>query len=474
MKSIINKICTSEVTRHVLYIYAGSFVLLCLLIANPGYFSHDELQRFDFYVQHGLASYFRAMLNLNPGTSFATPMRPFAFFIQGLQNLFMHDYPVVVHLSSALVTATIAVLVYAVATAFGLARSTGLLAAFIFIFSPLSVQATGWSAALMDQWFVLWGLLCLLAVKVFLEQHRWLFITPVLISAFCLLALLSKETAIIWPGAMLILVIRDFKQLGNRRLWMAAAAWALPVLVYLGYRLLAIKASLATDASSPYSIGLHNVLQNMFVYFAFPFVPKLGELQTWVNVPDTILAASLLLHVFVIAALARLTSLRLAGLYVYGYFLFLLPVLLIPNMSSHYLFGSALVLAVALAYIVCNGGSWLYRIPGWLCIMLLAMHSLNFQQELYQDGTCMARLAASSESLLLSNGRPQHIQYRFELNSPAHVLLRYTNDRNQIGLNYPVRMTVLLDSNTPPDPSALQAYMNKECIAVQQQAASVR
>ena len=465
MKSMLSKIFSSATTRHVLWIYAASFAFLCLLIANPGYFSHDELQRFDFYVQHGLPAYFSAMLNLNPGSSFRTPMRPFAFMIQGFQNLFMHDYPVVVHMSAALVTATIAVLVYWLSIVFGLARRIALLAALLFMFSPLVVLATGWSAALMDQWFVLWGLLCLLAVKVFLTQQRFLFITPVLISAMTLLALLSKETAIVWPGALLLFVLIDFQQMRNRRLWIAAAAWSLPVLVYLGYRVLGIKASIALDSSLPYSISLHNVLQNMFVYFAFPFVPKLGELQNWVFVPNKILAVSLLLHVFVVGALARLASWRIAALYVYGYFLFLLPVLFIPQQSSHYLFGSALVLAVALAYLVLNSGKLLYQIPGWLCIVLLTLHSVKFQQDLYKDGTCMARLAASSESLFLSNGRPAHIQFRFELGAPAHVLLRYTTDRNQIGLNFPVRMSVLMDANGPSDPAALPAYMNHECIA---------
>ncbi len=465
MKSTLSKIFSSETTRHVLGIYAASFAFMCLLIANPGYFSHDELQRFDFYVQHGLPAYFSAMLNLNPGNSFATPMRPFSFMIQGLQNLFLHDYPVVVHLSAALVTATIAVLLYWLSAAFGLARKIALFAALLFMFSPLAVQATGWSAALMDQWFVLWGLLCLLAVKVFLTQQRFLFLTPVLIIALTLLALLSKETAIVWPGALLLFVLLDFKQLRNRRLWIAAAAWSLPVLVYLGYRVLGIKASMASDASSPYAISFHNVLQNMFVYFVFPFVPKLGELQNWVIVPTKVLALSMLLHVFVVGALARLASWRIAALYVYGYFLFLLPVLFIPNLSSHYLFGSALVLALALAYLVLNAGKLLYQIPACLCIVLLAWHCVKFQQELYEDGTCMARLAASSESLFLSHGRPAHIQFRFESGSPAHVLLRYTTDRNQIGLNFPVRMSVLLDASAASDAAALPAYMNHECIA---------
>ncbi len=465
MKSLISRFVSSATTVHVLGIYAASFALLSLLIANPGYFSHDELQRFDFYVQHGLATYFSQMLNLNPGSSFATPMRPLAFFIQGLQNLFIHDYPLAVHLSAALATATVAALLYALVIMFDLSRRTALLAALLFECSPLVVQATGWSAALMDQWYVLWGLGCLIAVKFFLTQQRFLYVTVVLISVLTLAALLSKETAIVWPGALALFVIMDYRQVYNRRLWIAAAAWSLPVIVYLAYRLLGIKASLATDASSPYSIGLHNVLQNLFIYFVFPMVPKLGELQNWIFVPNQILAVSVALHLFIVGTLARLASLRVAALYVYGYFLFLLPLLFIPNESSHYLFGSALVLSVALAWIVFNSGQLLYRIVGWCCILLLAVHSAFFQLELYQDGTCMSRLAASSESLYLSHGRPGHIQYRFDPQSKGHVLVRYTHDRNQIGLNYPVRMSVLLDANSPPDPAAVQAYMNTECIA---------
>jgi hypothetical protein len=449
--------------RCVALIYLCSFAFLFLLIANPGYFSHDELQRFDFFVQHGFAAYVEAHSQLHVGSGFGFPVRPFSFFVQGLQNFFLRDFPVFVHLSGVLVTATVASLLYLLSSAFGLPRKLGLAAALIFLASPLSVLATGWSAALMDQWYVLFGLLALAAARRLVDGTSAGYAELAAIFACSVLALLSKETAIVLPLLLSVFVVIDRRRLRDRRLWLAFAAWSLPVVAYAAFRFLAIKSSFATGGASPYSASIAHIPESLFVYFAFPFHPNIAEASTWVFQSRTALALALGFHALVVACIWRLASLRAAVAYLAGYFIFLFPVLFIAMKGSHYLFGSSLVLSLAVAFLA-TGASAPGRLVGLVAGALLVVHSATMQMEIYRDGSCMDRLAESAESLYLSNGRPQAIEFSWEGAAPAHVLHRYVTGRDQIGIYYPVRLTAVEPGAARAD-GALRVVMNKDCIA---------
>ncbi len=149
--------------------------------------------------------------------------------------------------------------------------------------------------------------------------------------------------------------------------------------------------------------------------------------------------------------------------YLAGYFIFLFPVLFIAMKGSHYLFGSSLVLSLAVAFLA-TGASAPGRLVGLVAGALLVAHSAIMQMGIYRDGSCMDRLAESAESLYLSNGRPQAMEFSWEAAAPAYVLHRYVTGRDQIGIYFPVRLTAVEPGAARAD-GALRVVMNKDCIA---------
>ena len=93
-------------------ILAVTIVGMVLLVANPGYFSHDELQKYDHVIRYGFENYLQAYLPIHQTSAFGAPVRPVSFFIQGVLALFMERYPVLVHLSAVLIHAVVGFLLY--------------------------------------------------------------------------------------------------------------------------------------------------------------------------------------------------------------------------------------------------------------------------------------------------------------------------------------------------------------------------
>jgi hypothetical protein len=108
---------------------------LLTLIANPGYYSHDEWQRFDHYMNHGFKSYIFEHSQIHVGSSFGAPVRPVAFILQGIHNLVFQSHPFLVHLISATNTILVAIALYAGCIHYGLHRRSALLAAALFVIS---------------------------------------------------------------------------------------------------------------------------------------------------------------------------------------------------------------------------------------------------------------------------------------------------------------------------------------------------
>jgi hypothetical protein len=52
------------------------------ILANPGFYSHDEWEKFDQLRQHGFWGAARGYLHLQPGAEFGYPVRPIGFVQQ--------------------------------------------------------------------------------------------------------------------------------------------------------------------------------------------------------------------------------------------------------------------------------------------------------------------------------------------------------------------------------------------------------
>ena len=128
--------CPDSDIKALLLLVGFAFLSSILLLANPGYFSHDELQKLDVVSDLGLWNYIQAYVNFPDVDDFATPVRPFSYLIQGLVAVAANHQPFVLHFADVLMHAGVGVLIF-----IGIGRVTGnrnlaWVAALIFLISP--------------------------------------------------------------------------------------------------------------------------------------------------------------------------------------------------------------------------------------------------------------------------------------------------------------------------------------------------
>jgi len=140
-------------------------------------------------------------------------------------------------------------------------------------------------------------------------------------------------------------------------------------------------------------------------------------------------------------------------------------VLPISIKGAHYLYGSAIVTSIAVAALVANIST---RKRAWLTILapvfivVLCIHTIYIQREMYVSGICMVAVSKSIESSYLANGRPSEMLIGVEPEALGHVMVRYAKDRQIIGKNYPLKLKVLDAIN--PESLTSPYIFNTSCI----------
>jgi len=442
-----------------------SLLSLGVLIANPGYYSHDELQKLDHVSRFGIGDYIRHYVVLAQPEAFGTPVRPFSFLIQGGLALFMQNYPVVVHFMDVLPHVIVAVLLYVLVLRYSQDRLLAVWSALIFAICPMTIIATGWSAALMDRWYILFGILAFLFADAYVRRDEGGSSLALALVFICgALAVLSKETALVLPATTVLMLVR-YPKLHLRRFIIATGVWFLPALLFFLYRLPSLVGSFAAHGQGPYGPSLANVPSGLLVYFTYPFLFGITEANNWVFFSSLRLALAAFVHGCLILGIFVRGGVRPTLTYVFLYFLFLLPVLLIPTRGAHYLYGSSLVFSVALAYLIRGTRGWERWFQGFggVLVVSLTIQAAYLEAFVYSIGSCMNSALIGVQSAYLSHGRPQIVDLRAELGAPAHILYRFTTGRNQIGADYPVRF-VVSEWGAERTRDAVTLAMNRECI----------
>ncbi len=458
-------IARDQVRAHDILVLVLTGVLgLITLIANPGYFSHDEWQKFDHLINHGFKSYALAYGQVTAGSGFGTPVRPLAFLLQGVHSLVFQSHPFLVHMISVANTLAVAIALYAACLHHGIARRSAMLAAILFMLNPMTTLATGWSAALMDQMYVSFGLLTLYFANKYIRDERKGFLSLLVIGVLGMAAVLSKETGIIFPATLLLpLALTPNEVLPRwRRLLAAGAAWGLPILAYLVFRATAIQSSFHAEQADPYAASLRYIADNLFVYWLYPFHPLIGEAVTWSAKPLGTLWFAFGLHCLLVAVVAAVFRWRAALLYLFFYLVFLLPVLFIPQKGTHYLFASAMPLSMALACLATHTKTAVKAVGIALAIVLV-YHGLRFQGEIYKVGRCMDRIAITLEANHIAAGAPQDVYFSADEFAPTHLLLRLITGRDQVGEHSGVNLHATEVGKAPPA-GALSLKLNKQCL----------
>jgi hypothetical protein len=375
------------------------------IIANPGFFSHDEWQKFDHVEQHGYRNFALAYGRVHSGPEFGHPVRPLGFLQQGATSIWMERAPILTHLFDVLLHAAIAVVVFFGIRNVSASEPLAWLSAIFFTLSPLTTMATGWMAASFDQWYALFALIvCWIAYRTALDG-----LTPPRAVGLLLAAsgaILSKETALVLPGVALLAATAALLHRGSScvKPWSIAISIAIvlvPLIAYMAIRFPALANSLAGNSHASYTPSLEYFAENLSYYFAYPFLITLTKLDSIFSFNTISIALATVTHLLLVIAIWFYFGAAYALLYLVAYFAFLLPVLPIPILGSHYLYGSSVPLAIALSTVVLRAQDRRHRTAAWLGGFMagaLVVHAFWIQGSLYGTGRCQTTFLSTLET----------------------------------------------------------------------------
>jgi len=345
-----------------------------LLVANPGYFSHDELQWGAFARQVPPVPW---VSWTDVGTF---QYRPLTFNLWLSLSRLLFAQPVAFHAAMVAWGACNAALACALGRRFGMTAATAAVGALAFALGPFAAYTDGWVGTIGDLAWVSCALLAGLACL------RWPRPLPAAIAAaaFTALAFFAKEAAISIPALLALAWWFDRR----RRHWLAATLAASAVaLSYLALRAGALLHG--APEGSQYVVHASHVPMRWLEYQLFPFMPSEFEafstLAFGIHRPQFVAGV---LWLALVAALWRSGS-RFALVFLAGGFAALGPVLLLGMSANQYGYGFAAIGAMAAA------AAW-PRAPAWgravllACALAIAWHGIATMRSMRHVGEVQA------------------------------------------------------------------------------------
>jgi len=255
----------------ILHAGQGAFVFLLIafliglpLILNPGYFSSDELQWLAFADKPSLGDVpWNAWFDFSP-----FQYRPLTFNLWLLLSHFIGYHPIAMHLVRIVFGLVAAWLLRSLLLQLDVAPRRATLACWIWLLIPYTVYTHGWVGTFGDSLYLIFMLLALRHALILPHTDSWRSIigNALPVAALTALALMSKESAIVFPAALLIAVLRRRDRVGVA----AFAASAVVVLIYLGLRLQTIL--FPHVATFGYHWSFANIPARFAEYTVFPFL----------------------------------------------------------------------------------------------------------------------------------------------------------------------------------------------------------
>jgi len=344
------------------------------LLANPGYFSHDELQWAAFAGSDG-------PIRWSSWTAIgAFQYRPLTFNLWLWLSRQLFAQPQAFHLVLVAWGAGNAALLCALARRLGVATAPAIVAALVFALGPFAAYVHGWVGTIGDLAWVSCALLAGLAAT------RWprVGVAAIAAAVFTAIGLLAKEAAAAIPLLLALAWWFD----GRKRHWAAAtlAAGAV-VAVYLALRIGVLLH--APREGAQYALSAAHAPLRWVEYQLFALLPNVFEAFTMLarGIGSRIVVAGLL-WLALLAALWR-GSPRIAAIFLLGGIAALAPVLPLGSSWNHYGYGFAAVTAMAVA------AAW-PRAPRWgrgviaVCALLCLWHGANVMRMMRHVGQVQA------------------------------------------------------------------------------------
>lgn len=389
-----------------LWLLAITFLTNILIVANPGFYSHDEWQKYDSLQQYDFLEYIRQYGVLRAGPDFGFPVRPLGFIQQGFGALFMQHAPFITHGLDVLIHGVVVVVLFRFLLACGTDRRKAGYVAALFAISPLTTFSTGWVGASFDRLYILFGLLAAWVFVLSLQRGMSPF-KALLLLLLSACAILSKETAVMTPlmlaGLSLFMAATGTIAFNLRRTFVALTCVSVPIALYLLIRAPALYASFFSHVHGAYAPSSINLEKNLLLYAAQPFFIGTADLASAQLLPMWRWILALGMHIALVLVLGFRFNWKIAGFYIFAYFVYLIPVLPVPIQGAHYLYGSAVPFSIAFGYALLpdSGGIVRTYLIGFIVLLLiLSAHAFEIQATLYTHGVCQRRFLDTLDSHL--------------------------------------------------------------------------
>lgn len=431
--------------KDILAIVAIGLIANLLIIAIPGFYSHDELDwqnriaRNDYPWSFGLGSlaaspFFRLIGAIVISASLRLPLQPFA-----------------AHLADVLLGVATACLIYRAVALFRPDRA--LAAAILFMLMPGFAYSAAWVAAGFDIQYTFLGAVYILCAVSYWRGGRQFYLIAAL-AAFAF-ALGCKETALSIPICAALVLFIDRHGADRRRVAILAALTGGLIVVYLALRATQIL-RMSASGGGGYSFGDGSqVFKNLLAYFGFPFAPRIWEIQLF-PLWDTRKALWLIApHLVLIGLILWRAGPRWAVIYLIAFYATLLPVLPISKYETQYTYAGSITLAIALALIWER--RWFVAVPVAVLALILFAHDLTVQQRMYLTGVCQTRALDTLKAALRGAAPEAPLAVLIRDDTPWWIIARAVHDNS-----FPLRGKLTTVSVTR-DPDKAAMVFNADC-----------
>ena len=384
-------------SRHsILFLLLLGMGLHFVGIATPGYFNHDETQWFIRSSEMG-DSLRRAWID----QYYTLQWRPLSRTVWLLLSFGIYETPILMHLATFLIVASSAVLFYFLLLRI-IGQPSASLAGFVaFCAFPSTTWVVGWVGTIADGMTML--VTVVMAHILVTDRNQAVGIDPptsprsgkllcnqrttrqFLLALLFALGLMCKEDIVILPVALagLCLVTKPWPGLLLASCLTGAIAVAF----------LTLRMDMIFGGGESYTISVSNILNNAWLYWQYPWNLRTAEIHS--PPVEAIAAWAIFATVVAFAPILYLfyrRKLRLAAAFIFYYFLFVSPALLIPRTAAHYMYESVLPLAVVFALAFRQKEySWVKLCASALLSVLL-LHSAVVQFHIYESGRVQTRI----------------------------------------------------------------------------------
>lgn len=348
---------------------ACALALQALLLATPGYLSHDELQWGAFASVPWRELPFVSFLDWK-----TFQFRPLTFNAWLLLSHALFDSPRLFHALFALLGAVNGVLLAITLRRAGSRDGVAFVAGLVFVASPFAAWVHGWVGCLGDLLWVGFALALAIALQGAVSEAR-----AFVIAALCTaLGLLAKEAALSIPA---LLVLSAWLRRGPRAGWFAALGSGAIALAYLGLRLPVL---LQADPDSYYALQPWGAPLRGFEYFVFPWALNVDEAGVLALRPPSQRLVFALPALLLLALLWQAAP-KLAFAWIAGGVMALAPVLPLPASANQYGYGFA-ALTCGLAALAWPRLQRRGRIALVTLALIAAVHGWQIQRNVWMTG----------------------------------------------------------------------------------------